>query len=146
MRDLVPIFVIGIITLGIYRLFELYARRQERLDIIEKLASNNEIKNVKLDLNMPFFGRTNLSWMWSLRAALLLMGVGLGLFVGFIIDMSISWDIETSFSGNAVHRIREILGIIYFACIGFFGGTGLLVSYLIENAKDKKFRQSQKED
>ena len=82
---LVPIFIVGIITLGIYRLFELFVRRKERMSIIEKLQNNVDPSVFANKFSLPLLGQPGVKFpsSWPLRASLLLVGIGLGLLVGF---------------------------------------------------------------
>ena len=76
--------IVGIITLGIYKLFELFACRRERITLIEKLGE--KMSQTDLELNgkicLPDFNRPQLSF-GALKGGCLLLGVGLGLLVGF---------------------------------------------------------------
>ena len=117
--------VVGIITLGIYKLFELFACRRERITLIEKLGEK-----------MSDYNRSQLSF-GTLKGGCLLLGVGLGLLTGFIISY-------VSFSPYDFDRFdrgytREMVGVIYGSCTLLFGGAGLVTSFLIErNSCNKK--------
>ena len=56
--------IVGIITLGIYKLFELFACRRERITLIEKLGE--KMSQTDLELNgkicLPDFNRPQLSF------------------------------------------------------------------------------------
>lgn len=60
----------------------------------------------------------------NLKWGLLLIGVGVGLFIAFVLDHTI-FDIA-----NDPNREQNVP--IYFSLIAVFGGLGLFVSYLIE--------------
>jgi len=118
----------------IYKVVELFVRKRERLTLISKLTeiSNVDFKGIKLYNSGNKFT--------ALRFAWLLMGVGLGFFVGFFLNLIIA-------QGDAANLcdyrfIDHISGIIYVSCISFFGGLGLLISYYserrAEQAEDKK--------
>lgn len=100
-----------IISLGAFVMI-VYIRKfdnMERMAIIEK------------GLDPTFFKSTrNGSPAPVLRWALLLVGAGLGLFVGYFLD--------------EVFRMEEVG---YFAMLMIFGGLGLLLAYLIEERKAK---------
>jgi len=137
MGEITGICVVGFITLGIYKILELYARRKERMAIIEKLTLLSEQK----DLNIPSisFGKQSYG-STPLRIALLLIGVGLGCLTAFIIqytafDSSINFDTE---NWSIRNRVKEITFILNFSCITIFGGLGLLIAYLIEAKHNKK--------
>ena len=123
--------IVGIITLGIYKLFELFACRRERITLIEKLGE--KMSQTDLELNgkicLPDFNRPQLSF-GALKGGCLLLGVGLGLLVGFILSY-------VSFSPYDLDRLdrgytREMVGVIYGSCTLLFGGAGLVASFLIE--------------
>ncbi len=133
MKELMAITIVGIVTLGIYRLFELYARRKERIMMIEKLAENS--KPIDLDWSLPFFKKIESSYSsWALKISLLLIGVGLGSLIAFFIQYGLIGDLLTQTHENweVNNNLRGFKEIIYFACISIFGGIGLLSAYLIE--------------
>ncbi len=120
MNDLVPILVIATLTIGVYRMIELFVRRNERMAIIDKLTSNLKPDDVNMDMNLSFFA-PNRGTSWALRLALLLIGIGIGALIGFFIVMY--------YSQFDSYRAE---GTIYLSCISIFGGVGLLIAYLIE--------------
>ena len=122
--------IVGIITFGVYSLFELFVRKKERLTIIEKLSDKfgPEMLNGKLDLNL--FKRNSFS---ALKASGLLIGVGLGLLVGFFIA-DYYFDLA---SGTRVSGQREMLATIYGASVFLFAGLGLLVAFILEQKMNK---------
>ncbi len=143
---LLPIFVVGIITLGIYRLFELFVRRKERLAIIDKLQNNVDLSAFANKLNLPFVGQpqAKLTSSWSLRASLLLVGVGLGLLIAFFLEMVLTNSMNpvfASYEGVVRDNINDSVAIIYLASVSLFGGLGLLGAYLIEQKKEKKIKE-----
>ena len=119
--------IIGIITYGIYKLFELFAKRKERLLMIEKYCNNTDIESkpsFSLDIKTSnTFG--------ALKIACLLIGVGLGLLSGFFINtiMNVSM-------GD--YHLREIAGVVYGASLFLFGGIGLLAAFIMEMKFSKK--------
>ena len=123
--------IVGIITLGIYKLFELFACRRERITLIEKLGEKMSQTDLELHgkICLPDFNRPQLSF-GALKGGCLLLGVGLGLLVGFILSY-------VSFSPYDLDRLdrgytREMVGVIYGSCTLLFGGAGLVASFLIE--------------
>lgn len=123
---LVPL-VVGIITLGIYKLFELFVCRKERLTLIEKLAdklSAGDI-NSKLSLNLNY-SRSRLTF-GGLKAGMLMLGIGLGLLIGFFIRMNTFPNCT-----NTNWEIDRQASVVYGACVLLFGGIGLLSAFLIE--------------
>lgn len=117
--DITAICIVGIIIWGTYRLFELFARRKERMAIIEKIEKLNSL-DLKGNLDLPLYNSSKFN---SLKIALLLIGIGIGSFLGFFLE---------SFFPNLDYKTS---GILYFSVIATFGGLGLLISYLIESKK-----------
>jgi len=88
-----------------------YMVNKERMAMIEK---GIDIGNIKAQ-PQPY---KNLKW------GLLLIGVGLGLFIAFVLD-------HTLFEvAQGLNKDRNVP--IYFSLIAIFGGLGLFISYLIE--------------
>jgi len=115
------IIILGI-TYDIYKLFELFVRRKERMAMIEKMSFGDGVvmpPDVTLWLPRPAqtFG--------ALRIGLLLIGIGLGLVIAIIMNSYMS----------IPNRQWEIL---YFALMLLFGGLGLVVAYLMEQKNLKK--------
>ena len=74
--------IMAIITLGIYKLFELFVCKKERLMLIEKMGD----KYVPDVACMPkLYGNFSFS---ALKLGCLLVGMGLGLLIGFVICTS----------------------------------------------------------
>lgn len=117
--------IIGTITFGIYKLFELFARRRERIMLIEKIGEINSIDMSKIVLpsyNSGFSAS-------ALKGGCLLTGLGLGLLIGFFICMSCM----PNYFENAKHwEYKQTAGIIYGSSVLFFGGIGLIVAFIIE--------------
>lgn len=129
---MVPL-IMGIITLGIYKLFELFACRRERMAIIEKLGDKISAADWKGKFSLPIYNHYSFS---TLKGACLMLGIGLGLLIGFFICASAIPDyLATSdLSWNA----RQIVGIVYGSSVLLFGGAGLITAFLIENKMNKK--------
>lgn len=99
-----------IITLGAF-VMVVYIRKFENLErmaIIDKGLSPDLFKKDKKE-STPV-----------LRWALLLIGAGMGLMLGYILD--------------EIFRMDEVA---YFSCLLIFGGLGLLLAYVIEERKLK---------
>jgi hypothetical protein len=122
MFQLFPAIIVLGITYGIYKLFELYVRRKERIMMIEKL-SISESAVIPPDVSKYFSSPTPTSW--ALRLGLLLTGLGLGLSTAVI--MNHFMDMER-------YSRDELL---YFAFMLLFGGLGLVIAYLIEQKQKK---------
>lgn len=120
MNDLAPVLVIAIITFGIYKLFDLYVRRNERMAIIEKFSNGSDPRILGSQLDLPLFEKNNTSW--PIRIGLLLVGIGLGTTIAAIVDLSIVHNNET----------YDPINVLYPACASIFGGLGLVIAYFIE--------------
>ena len=121
MSDLVPIFIVWIVFYYTYKLIGLYARRKERLLMIEKM-------NVVGDLELPDKDVLKRSFT-ALRVGCLLIGVMVQtMLVNAGYDMNQWTD-------------RKLFEMSLTACVLLFGGIGLLVSYPLE----RKFFPPQKD-
>ena len=127
---MVPL-VMAIICTGIYGLFELFVRRNERMAIIEKIGDKLDASAFEGKLGLPSYIR-KFSFS-SLKIGLLLTGIGLGLLVGFFINFYIIQ--STNLNQFDVHQISYIA---YGASVLLFGGLGLILSFIIENYMSKK--------
>lgn len=127
---MVPL-IVGIVCAGIYGLFELFARKKERLAIIEKMGDKLESSALNAHIGLPRL-TANFSFS-SLKAGCLLSGIGLGLLVGFIIS-TLCTDFNLDMWGQ-----REMISTVYGASVMLFGGTGLIIAFIIEMklSKDK---------
>ena len=132
MNGLVGAIIVGIIFFTIYRIFELFVRKNERASIIEKLGGQAKLSDANLDLNLPFFQKS--SGSSALKISLLLIGIGIGLLVGFGIEYASR---AGDFSGND-WNCQRIFGVVYFASVAIFGGIGLLTAYFIERKNNRK--------
>lgn len=135
---LVPL-VVGIITLGIYKLFELIVCKKERLTMIEKLgdklSAGDISSNFSFNLN---YSRSRFSFS-ALKGGCLMIGIGLGLLVGFFICYS-TFPTYTA-KGATEWDTRQLASIVYVSCILLFGGIGLLTAFLIEMNTQKKEKE-----
>lgn len=135
MMDFITIpLVVGMITLGIYKLFELFVRKKERLTIIEKAGDKLDASMLQNQISEPIkiFNRFSSG---TLKAGCLLLGVGLGLLVGFIIANFVPLG---NMNGTNDWQIREAIAVVYGASVLLFGGASLLVAFLIEVRYSKK--------
>jgi hypothetical protein len=117
------IIVLGL-AYGIYKFYELTARRRERMTLIEKMGLGeggtlppDAVRS--LPPSVQTFG--------ALGIGLVLIGVGFGMCIAFF----------ANFCMKISHQ--EINGeILYFSLMLFFGGLGLVIGYLMELKKQKK--------
>ncbi len=113
-----------IVFASIYGLFELFVRRRERLSLIEKLGDKLDPSYIEGKLNFSFLsGKASFG---ALKIACLMIGVGLGFLLGFIICVNCFPDY-----GNGWYE-TEVTGVIYGASLFICGGLGLLVAFLLE--------------
>lgn len=115
-----------IVFAGVYGLFELFVRRRERMAIIEKISDKLDPTMINGKLDFSFIGGKKFSF-GTLKIACLLLGVGLGLLVGFFICRSF---IEGYGAGNC--REYDLVSMVNGACVLIFGGIGLLVAFFAE--------------
>src|SRR5882672_9216852 len=87
---------------------------------IRKFQNAERMAIIEKGLNPEIFKKESSS-AGTLRAAMLLLGAGLGLLFGYFLDRA--WDMEE---------------VAYFSMIFIFGGLGLGTAYLIEEKKMKR--------
>lgn len=126
--------VIAIITVGIYKLFELIVRRKERLNIIEKIGDKLNPSDLNLNLSLPAFTE-NSGKFNTLKFACLLLGVGIGLMIGYFICLNSVPGFNT---GDFPNNTYQTIGVIYGASVLSFGGLGLLIAFLVEMRFSKR--------
>ncbi|MBT1702513.1 DUF6249 domain-containing protein [Chryseosolibacter indicus] len=102
--------IIGTIGLFVMIIFIRKYQNDERMAMIEKGISTD------------FFSKAH-AVSGTLRASLMLIGVGIGFLLGYLLDRSLD---------------MEEVG--YFSMIFIFGGIGLGAAYFIEEARNKKER------
>ncbi|GHT43831.1 hypothetical protein FACS1894181_13860 [Bacteroidia bacterium] len=132
--------VVGICVAGTYGLFELFARRKERLMLIEKLSDRLDASAIEGKLRLPSF-RPRFSFS-ALKGGCLLTGVGLGLLVGFLINVMLLSSGIVSRSGEYYdHYMRGYTEAAYGASVLLFGGIGLILAFVIELKMSKKEKE-----
>ena len=113
----------------IYKVIEMFVHKRERLMLISKIT---ELSNIDFK-GINFYSSGNK--YTALRIGWLMLGVGLGFFVGFFLNlMTVSGKLDTLYEWQYYEKVG---GIIYVACICIFGGIGLLISYLTERKAEK---------
>lgn len=129
--------VVGIITLGIYKLFELIVRRKERLALIEKIGEKFDPSMVENKFTFPKFNLYDNAF-GTLKFACLLLGIGLGLILGYYQSPVPIYN-ENGFISN-----RELIGVVFGGSVLFCGGIGLLIAFIVEmtfHNKEKKSKE-----
>lgn len=135
MMDFISIpAVIGIITFGIYKMFELFVHKKERLNIIEKLG--DKFGSLNSDSNLSIPALENTSKFNTLKIACLLLGVGCGLMIGYFICLNSVQGYNTG--DYLAHNLYQTVSVIYGASVLLFGGLGLLVAFLVEMNYSKR--------
>lgn len=118
--------IVGIIAFCIYRLFELYVRRKERIMLIEKMSEGLPLPAVNPGVFLPIPSAP--TRYMALKVGCLLAGLGLGLLVAFFVTMS-----ALSSDFNLDHySSRQLISSVYGASVLLFGGLGLIIAFLIE--------------
>ncbi len=135
MNDLAPMVVVSVMSFFTYKIFELYARRKERMAIIEKLSNGIDPQILKSQFSMPVYKDGNYG-SWAIRIGLLLVGVGLGVVIAAIVDLLAV--APSADNRELFYEFRNTISVLYPACAAVFGGLGLVVAYFIENKNDKK--------
>lgn len=128
--------VVGMVALGIYKLFELFVRKKERLLMIEKAGENVDPSLFQNLFSVPVKIRSKFS-SGTLKAGCLFVGVGLGLLVGFLIT---NYMIPDYYLKERSYGIRETASVVYGASVLLFGGVSLLIAFMLEMkyAKDQE--------
>lgn len=125
--------ILAIITLGIYKLFELFVCKKERLTIIEKMGEKFTPDMLEHKINFSSTGNFSFS---ALKLGCLLTGMGLGLLVGYVICAATI----NGYTGTVGigYRMNDVASLIYGACVLLLGGVGLLVAFVVEMNMNKK--------
>ena len=133
MEELMIVANVAIVVGVIYKLFELFVGRKERMMLIEKLPvealTDEKQKNIGLSL-FNLGGNMFPMSSSSLRLGCLLIGLGLGLLTGYCIILNSQP--EYFASDMASRPVRETVSIIYGASVLLGGGIGLIVAFVIE--------------
>ena len=132
LNDLFPAIMVLGIAYAIYKIFELYVRRKERMLIIEKMSFGDSA-TVPPNVSKWFSPPNPIPASWSLRIGLLLTGLGLGLSIGVITNYCMG-----EFSKLNEYISRQRWETLYFSLMLLFGGLGLTIAYLMEQKNRKK--------
>ena len=121
----------------IYKLFDLFVRKEERLLVINKITEISKVDLRNIDIRMGSMSN------WAIRIGALMIGVGFGLFIGFfligIFTNGAYW------RGDESRRYWDLAELVYGSCVCFFGGIGLLIAYAVERSNQKKDKEEDKE-
>ena len=141
---LVPILITLTIFVTVYRIFELFVRKNERMRIIEKAANVPPLDQNCLREDITAYCPQSLrrSYM-PLRCGLLAIGIGLGLLVAFLL---VGLATNGRYYANTDGYNWMVPRVVYPSCVCLFGGIGLLMSYVIERKDDSRCRKVQGDD
>lgn len=130
-NSLVPVVVTYIVFSTIYKLFELFARRKERMALIDKIAAcdNPAQSAVEFSLNIE-----NSSKYSSIKWGCLLLGIGLGILFAFFVNINCIYIMQelANVDGSWRLSVSESQGIVYMASMLLFGGIALIIAFIIE--------------
>ena len=122
--------IMAIITLGIYKLFELFVCKKERIMLVEKMDERGLLPR----MDVPKLCGSSFSFA-ALKIGCLLVGMGLGLLLGYLICYA---TVPDYFTANRDWMYRETVSLIYGACVLGVGGIGLIAAFIIELKLSKK--------
>ncbi len=114
----------------IYKLFELFVRKEERKMVINKIAEISKVDLNNIDIRMGSVSN------WALRLGALMIGVGLGLFIAFFLNGMFTHG--DYWRGEEPRSYSYLAEIVYGSCVCFFGGIALLIAYFVERGQKKK--------
>ncbi len=128
--------VVGIVFYFTYMTFELFARRKERISLIEKMGQNltpmdSSILKSQFQSLLPTFSKKTFT---TLRFGCLFVGLGLGLLVGLFICLYM----KANGVGSDHWERNNFYAVAYGASVLLFGGIGLVISYMIESKSTPK--------
>lgn len=134
------VVVTFIIFSFIYMVFELFARRGERKMLIEKIVEIGKA-DVGRYLN-EYLGNTGMANIFrmrshgSIRGALLMLGIGIGVMTGFFINYLLVGDAYLTSNRHWDVCNEEVVVVVYIASVCIFGGLGMLIAYFIERKEN----------
>lgn len=118
----------GIGAYAFYKVIELFVRKKERLMLIDKLDTLENINTSSFNLNGVFGEVKALQNQYlTLRIGSLLMGLGLGLLIGYVI-VNVSFPVV----GDVSYSMLQTQSVIYGASTLLFGGMGLTGGFIAE--------------
>lgn len=128
MEELMIVANVAIVFGVIYKLFELFVGRRERMMLIEKMGDKLTPETFKNGIMY----RPSLYSFGGLRLGCLLLGLGAGLLAGYVLVCTTQPDY---LSDHPTYTVIKVVSIIYGACVLLGGGLGLVISYLIEKGQ-----------
>lgn len=143
MNWIVSPLVVLIIFSTVYKVFELFVRRGERLKILDKIEEIKDVNLSGLNLNLPSFNTRIRNKFLSLRCGLLGLGIGLGLFIGKLTTLALQASWINTDGGERV--TRDLNSVLQTSCVCLFGGLALVISYFIERNTERKDKENVQE-
>lgn len=125
MEELMIVANVAIVFGVIYKLFELFAGRRERMMLIEKLGDKLTPEAFKKGIVY----RPSLFSFGGLRVGCLLLGIGVGLLIGYGLVYATQ---PEYFMEDPSRAVEYTVSVIYGSSVLLGGGLGLVISYLIE--------------
>ena len=122
--------VLTVCMVGVYKLFELFVCKKERIMLIEKSLDQPVLPKLPVS---QFLGNFSFS---SLKIGCLLTGMGFGLLLGYLICYGTIPNYPAAGFDNWTSR--ETISLIYGACVLGFGGLGLIAAFITELKLNKK--------
>lgn len=130
---LIPVAITYIVFSTIYKLFELFARRKERLALIDKMVMNENYAKCAAELRLNIDESSEYS---ALKWGSLVLGLGLGLLFAFFINMETLTAMRNFAEAGGEYfwrtSVAETQAIVYMASMMLFGGIGLIVAFVVE--------------
>lgn len=126
------VFIPLIVFYFIFKIFELYVRRGERLRLIEKIDSLNTLEGkINMDYSslLPSNGGGRNG---ALKVGFLLLGMGVGLLVALFLAIGLQANFEKLMDWYFSRTYEVLAGI----CIFIFGGLGLIIPSIILRKQD----------
>ena len=116
----------AIVFYFIYRVFELFVHRAERIMYINKMQAPQPVSLPQSSFELPRLG-----WYFALRAGCLITGLGVGMLLAYFI----CWcTVPLFLKGGYDWRVCTCFGSCTLLC----GGLGLIISYVVEQKNEGK--------
>ncbi|KGN89507.1 DUF6249 domain-containing protein [Porphyromonas gulae] len=134
--NLESILVPAVVFYFIFKIFELYVRRGERLRLIEKLDSlPSDTEKEELNRLTSSFHSADKHSL-AIKAASMFVGMGIGMLTAFFLTFVFQRAIENLDGWNFGYTFETLSA----TCLLIFGGLGLLIPSIImrKGEKDKQ--------
>lgn len=133
MKELMAVACIGFFFGTIYKIFELFIRRSERMKLIDRLSESPDPQS----LHTSLFAKSNMfSNKMGIKIASLLIGMAVGLLGVLAISYADFMSQQLGYSHTSF--VEKNIEVLTLGFVLFFGGVGLLVPSIIFYKQDKK--------